>query len=359
MTTLVLDHVARSFGTTRAVDDVSLTVGPGSITGILGPSGCGKTTLLRMVAGFLAPDGGTISFDGRVVAGGGRDVPARERHVGYVPQEGALFPHLDVAANIGFGLPRRERRGARVRELLDLVELPASYADRQPHELSGGQQQRVALARALAPNPSLVLLDEPFSSLDAALRASTGEAVVHALRRLGATAVLVTHDQDEALSLTDQVAVMRAGRLVQAAAPRDLYRLPADPEVARFVGGAVVLDAELAEHHARCALGELALAAPAAAGPGRVVIRPEQVELVLDPASGPVAEVESVSFHGHDATVALRLDGGERLLARPEGLTAPEPGARVGVRVRGEVTAYASAALPPGDARHAAPDLSR
>jgi iron(III) transport system ATP-binding protein len=256
MSTVRLSGVTYAFGSLRAVDSVDLLVPQGSLTAVLGPSGCGKTTLLRLVAGFLSPQAGTIRFDDRVVADQSSVTPPQERRVGYVPQEGALFPHLDVAANIGFGLPKAQRRSARVAEMLDLVELPRSYAERAPHELSGGQQQRVALARALAPAPSVVLLDEPFSSLDASLRVSTGRAVSHALRTTGTTAVLVTHDQDEALSLADQVAVMRRGRLVQADRPRDLYRTPADADVARFVGGAAILPATVAAGIARCALGE-------------------------------------------------------------------------------------------------------
>ena len=239
---------------TLAVDDVSLHVPHGSLTAVLGPSGCGKTTLLRLIAGFLVPDSGTIAFDDRVVAGAGRPVPPQDRRVGYVPQEGALFPHLDVAGNIGFGLPRGERgSGARIDEMLDLVELPRAFRTRAPHELSGGQQQRVALARALAPRPTVVLLDEPFSSLDASLRESTGRAVARALRAARATGLLVTHDQSEALSLSDQVAVLRDGRLIQAGSPADVYLAPHDPELARFVGGATPLPGRAGRGH-RCHL---------------------------------------------------------------------------------------------------------
>ena len=259
-----------------------------------------------------------------MVAGAGRTVPPQERRVGYVPQEGALFPHLDVGANIGFGLTRAERRTGRVAELLDLVELPAAYAARHPHELSGGQQQRVALARALAPNPSVVLLDEPFSSLDASLRASTGRAVVRALHAAGATAVLVTHDQDEALSLADQVAVMRAGRLVQAATPRDLYRAPADPDVARFVGGAAILRADVRDGVATCALGSLVVEGACRDGAAEVLVRPEQLRLdgSVDSVEGLVGEV---SFYGHDAAVRVDLlPDGPSVVARVTGLDAPE-----------------------------------
>lgn len=323
---------------TRAVDDVSLHVPHGSLTAVLGPSGCGKTTLLRLIAGFLAPDAGTIAFDDRVVAGAGRPVPPQDRRVGYVPQEGALFPHLDVAGNIGFGLPRGERDdGTRIEEMLDLVELPRSFRSRAPHELSGGQQQRVALARALAPRPTVVLLDEPFSSLDASLRESTGRAVARALRSAQATGLLVTHDQSEALSLSDQVAVLREGRLIQAGSPADVYLAPHDPELARFVGGATPLPGRAGQGvSATCALGAVTLAHPASADDLVLVIRPDQV--VLDP-TGVEALVDEVSFYGHDAAIRLSV-GGAALVARVAGPSAPRAGERVRVGVRGTVHAY-------------------
>jgi iron(III) transport system ATP-binding protein len=347
MTSLHLDNVTRSFGPLVAVDRVRLSVPQSSITAVLGPSGCGKTTLLRLIAGFLEPQSGTIRFGDQVVAGAGRALPPQARRVGYVPQEGALFPHLDVAANIGFGLPRAQRRSARSRmsrvgQMLDLVELPASYADRHPHELSGGQQQRVALARALAPNPTVVLLDEPFSSLDASLRTTTGQAVVRALHAASATAVLVTHDQDEALSLADQVAVMRAGRLVQADAPYTLYRSPVDADVARFVGGANALAAQVADGVASCVLGDLPLAGACPDGAAEVLVRPEQVRLDGAASSSSVqARVTEVNFYGHDAACRLDLQpDGPTLVARIIGLEAPPVGSIVKVGVAGGVVAF-------------------
>ena len=341
MTRLELEGVSRSFGDVRAVASVNLTVDRESVTAVLGPSGCGKTTLLRLVAGFLVPDSGTIRFGETVVAGDGRFVPPQRRKVGYVPQEGALFPHLDVAANIGFGLPRAQRRSSRIGEMLDLVELPAAYASRHPHELSGGQQQRVALARALAPGPAVVLLDEPFSSLDASLRASTGRAVVRALRAARATAVLVTHDQDEALSLADQVAVMRDGRVVQASAPREVYCAPVDVDVARFVGGAAVLPATVRAGRASTALGDLTVTGEVADGAVEVLVRPEQLVLDRDGA-GVKARVDEVSYYGHDAAVTLTvLPDGPALVARVNGAEVPEAGATVTVGVSGAVVAFA------------------
>jgi iron(III) transport system ATP-binding protein len=331
--------LTKGFGGQPVLRGVDLVVPAASTTAVLGPSGCGKTTLLRLVAGFLAPDAGTIRLDGVLVADGAMSRPASKRRVGYVPQEGALFPHLDVAANIAFGLPRAQRRSrGRVVELLELLGLDPVLASRFPHELSGGQQQRVAVARALAPSPDVVLLDEPFSSLDSGLREDTGTAVLQALRATGATAVLVTHDQDEALSLADQVAVMREGRLAQVGSPREVYQQPVDRSVAEFVGAAVVLDAVVEADLARCALGALPVAAGTAPGPASVLVRPEQ--LVLGAVgSGVRAQVVDVGYHGHDATVRLRLpDLVAPVLARVHGGSAPSVGDAVGVTVLGVAT---------------------
>jgi iron(III) transport system ATP-binding protein len=338
--------IRKRFGPVEVLHGVDLEVAAGGLTAVLGPSGCGKTTLLRVIAGFERADAGTVAFGDDVVCGPGLHVPARQRRVGYVAQEGALFPHLDVAANVAFGLPRRDRRaGGRVDELLDLLGIDASLRRRFPHELSGGQQQRVAVARALAPSPTLVLLDEPFASLDAGLRQGTGRAVADALRAAGATAVLVTHDQTEALSLAGQVAVMREGRIVQADTPDRIYRAPADIGVATFVGGAVLLPATVADGVARCVLGVLDARDAAASGPIDVLVRPEQLELrPTDASTGVIARVQDVSFFGHDADVRLLLaDDGTQVLARVHGAEVPRPGEDVRVAVRGAVTAYAPA----------------
>ena len=344
MSSLTITGVTRSFGATRAVDEITLHVPHGSFTAVLGPSGCGKTTLLRLIAGFLVPDSGTIAFGDELVAGDGvRPVPPQTRRVGYVPQEGALFPHLDVAANIAFGLPRGARTDAsghdRVAEMLDLVELPTSFRDRRPDELSGGQQQRVALARSLAPRPAVVLLDEPFSSLDASLRGSTARAVRRALEASNTTAVLVTHDQDEALSLADQVAVMRAGRLVQAGSPSQVYLAPSDPQIAEFVGRAVVLPGTAYDAHATCALGEVVLTEPAR-GDVSLMIRPEQVFVDMTHDDGARGTVEQVSYYGHDCAVQVRLDDGTSVLSRTSGVVRPAAGDTVHLRVTGLVLAF-------------------
>ena len=261
-----------------------------------------------------------------------------------MPQEGGLFPHLSVAANISFGLPRRQRRdGGRVRELLALVGLDAALADRHPHQLSGGQQQRVALARALAPRPSLVLLDEPFSSLDASLREETRREVAEALRATGATAVLVTHDQAEALSMADQVAVMRGGRLVQLADPQTLYRRPGDLDTAAFVGDAVVLDADVRAGQAHCVLGAVPVPDGCPDGPTRVLLRPEQLRLVPPAEGRTLGVVHSVDFYGHDARVLLDLPAGLQVAARLDGADLPAGGQQVAIVVAGTALAFPAA----------------
>jgi iron(III) transport system ATP-binding protein len=315
------------------------------ITAILGPSGCGKTTLLRAVAGFVRPTGGSVVVAGTGVVVGAPQVPARLRGLGYVPQDGALFPHLSVAGNVAFGLSRSERHGADlVAEMLELVELPTSMSTRYPHELSGGQQQRVALARALAPGPRVVLLDEPFSSLDASLREDTGRAVARALRAAGAAAVLVTHDQGEALSLADQVAVMMDGAFLQVGTPATVYLTPADPRVAAFLGHASLLGGRAdGSGTATCALGDLSLRSTSEPGAVQLAVRAEQIQIRPDSAgqeSGVPAEVVDISFYGHDATVRVRLDSGEELSARTPATSVPAPGERVRVGVVGDVVAF-------------------
>jgi iron(III) transport system ATP-binding protein len=344
MSALTVQGVTKSFGQTEVLSGVDLHVPAGSFTALLGPSGCGKTTLLRLIAGFDEPDAGTIAVDDRTVVGAGRSVPARSRGIGFVPQEGGLFPHLTVAANVAFGLPRGQRRDrSRIAGLLELVGLSSDLADRAPHQLSGGQQQRVALARALAPQPTLVLLDEPFSSLDAGLREETRAAVAAALSAAGATTVLVTHDQAEALSMADQVAVMRGGRLVQLTDPRTLYRRPSDLDVATFVGEAVVLDAEVRAGRAHCVLGTIALERPVDDGPARVLLRPEQLRLSAAPGAVP-ARVRGVDFYGHDSRVWLDLAGGLTVSARLEGADVPAAGDEVSVAVAGTALPFPAGA---------------
>ena len=339
MSSVSTHALVKRFGDVVALDRLDLEVKDESIMAVLGPSGCGKTTLLRLIAGFLAPDEGTVSIGGKVVADRTHVVPTKRRKVGLVPQEGALFPHLDVAANIAFGLPRHERRGPRVAELLDLVELPRDLADRRPSELSGGQQQRVAVARALAPEPTVLLLDEPFSSLDAALRISTGRAVMNAIRAHKATAVLVTHDQDEALSLADQVGVMDRGRLLQADTPSSVYARPESPFVASFVGDGSLLPARMEGDRAICSFGAVTVEDSSLGPDVLVFIRPEQV--VVLPVLDGGALVTAVAFHGHEAVVRL-IDEGSRevIMARVPASRMPQVGQRLGVKLYGPVLVF-------------------
>ena len=339
MSSLSTRGLVKRFGDVIALDGLDLDAKDGSIMAVLGPSGCGKTTLLRLIAGFLTPDSGTVSIDGEVVADRSHNVPTKRRKVGLVPQEGALFPHLDVAANISFGLPRSERHGPRVAELLALVELSPEVAERRPSELSGGQQQRVAVARALAPEPTVLLLDEPFSSLDAALRASTGRAVVNAIRAHKATAILVTHDQDEALSLADTVGVMDRGRLLQAGPPRTVYAQPESPFVASFVGDGTLLPATMKDGLATCSFGTVAVEDSSLGPDVLVFIRPEQV--VVLPVIDGGALVTAVGFHGHEAVVRL-VDEGSRevIMARVPAARMPHVGERFGVKLYGPVLAF-------------------
>ena len=320
--------VTKRFGDLVAVDDVELDVRRGEFLGILGPSGCGKTTLLRLIAGFERPDGGGIEIDGRAVAGPRLNVAPERRRVGMVFQESALFPHLDVAGNVGFGLPRRGRE-ARVAELVALVGLSGLHR-RMPHELSGGQQQRVALARALAPDPAVILLDEPFSSLDATLRSQLRGEVREILRTAGATAVFVTHDQAEALEISDRVAVMRGGRIEQVSSPEELYLRPVNRFVAGFVGEANLLPGDVRHGEVITLVGRFRAGNGSLADGARalVLLRPEQLHMLrIDRlASGPrpdsVLTVVRRVFHGSQVHHVLRSrDGFELEAATPSSAT--------------------------------------
>lgn len=329
MSGLTVSGVEKAFDGTQVLRGAALDVADGDLAAVLGPSGCGKTTLLRIVAGFERADSGSVRIAGTEVIG----LPPEKRRVGIVPQEAALFPHLSVARNVAFGLPRGS--GARVGECLELVGL-GGYGPRMPYELSGGQQQRVALARALAPRPGVVLLDEPFNALDRSLRGTVRDDVRAALKKAGATAVLVTHDQEEALSMADTVAVMREGVIVQQGTPAALYATPCDLGVATFVGEAVVLEGSAAGGTISCALGELR--ANGTSGPGQVAVRPEQ--FVLTP--GETGTVERVEFFGHDAAVTVALPDGIVVRARTRGDVDYRPGDRVSVSVEGPVLFFAN-----------------
>jgi iron(III) transport system ATP-binding protein len=327
---VVLTGVAKAFGSVRAVEEVDLEIARGELMAVLGPSGCGKTTLLRLVAGFERPDAGRISVGGRELAGPECFVVPEKRPVGIVFQDYALFPHLTVESNVAFGLSRRERdeRERVTRRTLELVGLQHK-AGSHPHELSGGERQRVALARALAPAPELILLDEPFSSLDATLRAGLRREVELILRDAGATALLVTHDQEEALSLADRLAVMREGRIVQVGAPQEVYGRPATRWTAGFVGEVNVLAGVAHGSGVETELGVFDVGAPAS-GSVHVAVRPEQLQLRAD-ASGN-AEVVAREFRGHDVLYRLRHEGGRTVLVQLPSLELHDVGARVFVR---------------------------
>ena len=346
MNAIAVEDLHKAYGGTPVLTGLTLEVAAGSFVAVLGASGSGKTTLLRVLAGFEGADRGRVELGGNVVDDGARRAPPEQRRVGYVPQEGALFPHLSVAANVAFGLPRQRRSGRWIGELLELVGL-AGLERRRPHELSGGQQQRVALARALAIEPAIVLLDEPFAALDPELRATTRADVKAALSAVGATAVLVTHDQDEALSMADEVAILAGGRIAQSGPPQRIYRAPVDSDIARFLGDANLLPARLNGSQAETDLGVLRLTSSQPAGAdeqGMVLIRPEEVCLCGegDCQGLLTARVEAIEYYGHDARVTLSVEGrrpGLRLLARTSGAEAPPLASRVGLTLPAEVHA--------------------
>ena len=338
----------KAFGAHPVLTGVDLEVPAGSLTAILGPSGSGKTTLLRLMAGFERLDAGTIGIGDVLVDGPGVYVAPERRRIGYVPQEGNLFPHLTVAGNVGFGLTARERRGGKrvkVDAMLETVGL-GGFGRRYPHQLSGGQQQRVALARALAIEPAVVLLDEPFASLDASLRAGLRADVQEIFRRAGTTAVLVTHDQDEALSTADWVAVLRDGKIAQCAPPDDLYRRPADAALASFVGDANLLEGVLADGVVKTMLGPLPLD-PAAttlgtAGRVTVLVRPEQINLGPN-EDGLTARVTAYRYHGHDAVLHVQPGndaGAQPIVVRIAGGPHRPVGSTVTLRACGPVFAW-------------------
>jgi iron(III) transport system ATP-binding protein len=346
MSGLQISDLHKSFGAHSVLAGLDLEVPAGSFTAILGPSGSGKTTLLRLLAGFQAPDRGSIAIGARVVDAKGTHTRPEHRKIGYVPQEGGLFPHLNVQANIAFGLSRAARRQG-VDSLLELVGL-GELARRYPHQLSGGQQQRVALARALAVKPEVVLLDEPFASLDAHQRSSVREEVARILRESATTTLLVTHDQDEALSLADLVAVLRGGRIAQCATPQDLYLRPVDDELARFVGEANMIDGVFDGELVDTPLGKLIAhwhgeALPSGC-PVSIMVRPEQIE--LRPPDGEArltGEIIRLGYHGHDAVLHVQVQQGHDarpLIVRTSGGTNFSPGTHVALSAHGPVLVW-------------------
>ncbi|HEY7301003.1 MAG TPA: ABC transporter ATP-binding protein [Xanthobacteraceae bacterium] len=363
MTFLILQSVRKRYGHITALDGVDLEVTAGSRTAIVGPSGCGKTTLLRVTAGFELPDTGCLMLDGAVLTDARTAVPAHQRGIGFVAQDGGLFPHLNIADNVGFGIHRQEPgRTKRIAELMAMVELPLVLLRRKPHELSGGQQQRVALARALARRPRLMLLDEPFSALDTELRTATRKAVANLLDAAGMTTILVTHDHAEALSFADQVAVMREGAFLQVGSPHELYLRPRTATIATSLGEAIVLPAELSHGWAECELGRIAVDEPNRFGKAQIMLRPEQISLKPTSGGEPSSEsgtafcrVAEIDFAGAVYTIALQLltDGAGprvrdvpqamgRLLLRQSSPLMPSEGTTVQILVAGKAHVLAS-----------------
>ncbi len=326
-----LASVNKRFGEIRALDDASLAVERGELLAVLGPSGCGKSTLLRVLMGFESPESGEVTVGGRVLSGDGRpSVPPNRRHIGMVVQDYALFPHLSALRNVEFGLhtlARSERKRV-AQQALDLVGL-SHREEAFAHQLSGGEQQRVALARALAPEPDVVLLDEPFSSLDASLRAGLRRDVHEILREVDATAILVTHDQEEALSMADRVAVMRDGRIVQIGEPQEIYWQPVDKWVAEFVGDVNLLRGEVKSGRVSTDLGLIALPHDVVEGEHAVALRPEQLEVTSNPTGG--FEVVEREFYGHDIMYRIKAADGSTLIAQRPSLELCEVGERVDV----------------------------
>jgi iron(III) transport system ATP-binding protein len=338
MPAIRLQGVEKHFDDVGAANGVTFDLYPGELLALLGPSGCGKTTTLRLIAGFERLDAGTIEIGDKLVSSQNVHLAPEKRRVGMVFQEYALFPHMSVAENIRFGLHAYTGdKDRRIDEVLTLVGLEG-LGERMPSELSGGQQQRVALARALAPEPALILLDEPFSNLDAGLRVRVRAEIRAILKAAGATAVFVTHDQEEALSLVDKIAVLMDGRVVQIAAPQQLYHQPVNHAVAKFIGDANFLPGTADNYQAMCELGTVYLQYPAS-GEVEILIRPENIAVMPGPPDSS-ARVTETLFFGHDQLVTLRLPSGRTLNTRVGPMYNFAVGQPVQVDVKGLVMAY-------------------
>ncbi|MPZ70488.1 MAG: ATP-binding cassette domain-containing protein [Actinobacteria bacterium] len=323
-TVLRCEGVSRRFDDAVALDGFNLQVQEGDLLALLGPSGCGKTTALRVMAGFERPSAGEVWVGERRVAGPNTWVAPEGRRIGMVFQDWALFPHLDVWHNVAFGLA--DGPDERVREVLEMVHL-TGLERRMPHELSGGQQQRVALARALAPGPEVILLDEPFSNLDATLRARVRAEVREVLKEAKVTAVFVTHDQEEALSMADVLAVMDNGKILQVGTPHEVYGAPATRSIAAMVGEANFLTGTVDSGKVVTQLG-LIPAPGLADGPVEIMVRPESVTVAKD--SEGTATIVAVEFYGHDQLVRAEFEDGNVVEVR---LLGPRPDLHIGAPV--------------------------
>ena len=345
MTSLEVSHLEVSFGEKLILDDLSFSLKEGQIAALLGPSGCGKTTLLRSIAGLIQPTAGTIRFGKQLVSLSSLVMPSHKRKIGYVPQEGALFPHLTIAENIAFGLDKslftKDQIRHTIKEMLQLIDLQG-FEKRMPSELSGGQQTRVALARALAIKPAIVLLDEPFSALDAELRGDLRSDVIDLLRAHQTTAILVTHDREEALVSADIVALMRDGKIIQQGTPEDVYSLPISPDIAVSTGDALVLSASQSSDGSTHYLFNSSAAKGSVSSQGQVVIRPEEIKISRtispDSISGVIAKIE---YYGHDAMITISV-AHESVMVRIPGPFDFHVGDQVALEHVGPVRYFAS-----------------
>ena len=333
---LSIRNITKRFALNLApvVEDLSFEVHTGEIFALLGPSGCGKTTTLRLIAGFERADAGEICVDGQCFEGAKTHLPPEARDIGIVFQEYALFPHLNVLQNVAFGLKRlpAKLRDERVMIVLDLVGM-TPFKNRKPYELSGGQQQRVALARSIAPSPKLILLDEPFSNLDAGMRHSTREEIRTLLKEAGMSAVFVTHDQEEALCFADRLAVMQDGRIEQIGTPETVYHRPQTPFVADFLGATNLIAGEAEGDCAKTPLGRFQIA-PSARGRVLLSIRPEHLVMVQSDGasqSNGVGEIVMREFKGHDLTYQVKI-GTENYVVQTDYCCPLQVGAQVTLR---------------------------
>ena len=344
---LTVNHLNKFFGEHQVLHDISLTLEPGEMLFLLGASGCGKTTLLRAIAGFEQPNSGEIWLKERLIFGENCNVPTQQRYLGYVVQEGVLFPHLNVYRNIAYGLGNGKGKTAEERERIEQAMALtgiSELADRFPHQLSGGQQQRVALARALAPQPELILLDEPFSALDEHLRQQIRHDMLQALRQSGASAIFVTHDRDEALRYADNIAVIQQGKSLQIDSPRALYWSPERLDTALFIGESIVLPAELIEPHlARCPLGNIPVQNKAKGKTsGQILLRPEQLSLVnllQNTTACFTAQVKNIEFKGRITAIQISINGCEIWLENSY-FTTPNLGENIEIYLQGEGIFY-------------------
>lgn len=319
MTSLEIKHLNISFGERNVINNLSLSIDSGQIASLLGPSGCGKTTLLRAIAGLVQPDSGTIRLGTQLIGVSSVLLPAERRNIGYVPQNSALFPHLTVERNIAFGLKRElytnKEMESIVSDMLDLIGLK-DFAKRMPTELSGGQQTRVALARALAIKPKLVLLDEPFSALDAQLRNELRSEVVSLLKKQNATAILVTHDREEALVSSDRIVLMRDGSVIQTGTPEEVYESPISSEVAMSIGDALIIEAN---SEANGSINSILSGKTDVSnqGTGYLIVRPEEIKVSRQRlGTGPSGVIKKIEFYGHDAMLQIELAEGKSISAR-------------------------------------------